>query len=156
MNRLHYFIALFFVFLSCNEKASEPADSSLPLPLVGTWKLLSATIIENGDTSITSYTENGSFIKVINPTHFAFLYHDLNKGKEATAAFSAGGGRYTLHRNEYTEQLEYCSDRRWEGNDFHFTITIKNDTLLQQGVEVVESAGINRINIEKYLRVTNR
>jgi hypothetical protein len=53
----------------------------------------------------------------------------------------------------YTEHLEYCSARNWEGNDFKFTISIKADTLIQTGVEKVESAGVNRVNIEKYIRV---
>ena len=54
-----------------------------------------------------------------------------------------------------TEHLEYCNDRQWEGNDFAFTITIKNDTLVQTGIEKVESAGVNRLNIERYVRIKN-
>ena len=89
-----------------------------------------------------------------NDTHFAFLKHDLNKGKDtATASFGSGGGSYTLTDSSYTEHLEYCNDRQWEGNDFTFTITIKNDTLIQSGIEKVEGAGINRLNIEKYVRM---
>jgi len=80
------------------------------------------------------------------------LQHDLNKGKDSTAVFAAGGGSYTIKDSLYTEQLEYCSARNWEGNDFPFTVQIKNDTLIQSGVEKVESAGVNRINIEKYVR----
>jgi hypothetical protein len=53
----------------------------------------------------------------------------------------------------YTEHLAYCSARNWEGNDFSFTISIKNDTLIQSGIEKVETAGVNRINIEKYVRI---
>ena len=53
----------------------------------------------------------------------------------------------------YTEQLEYCSARNWEGNDFPFIIQIRNDTLVQSGVEKIESENVNRINIEKYVRV---
>jgi hypothetical protein len=84
------------------------------------------------------------------------LNHDLNKGKDtATAAFVAGGGHYTLKDSLYTEHLEYCNDRQWEGNDFAFTITIKNDTLVQRGIEKVESAGVNRLNIERYVRIKN-
>jgi len=60
---------------------------------------------------------------------------------------------YELKDSAYTEHLEYCSDRAWEGNDFHFTVTISNDTLIQQGIEKIEAAGVNRINIEKYTRV---
>ena len=124
------------------------------LPIVGTWKLISGTTIEKGDTTTTYYDKNLSFIKIINDTHFAFLNHDIQKGKDsATAAYSSGGGSYTLHDSTYTEHLEYCSDRQWEGNDFKFTIRIKNDTLTQTGIEKVESAGVDRLNIERYARV---
>ncbi|GAB3503794.1 hypothetical protein [Emticicia fontis] len=123
-------------------------------PIVGTWKLLTGTLIEKGDTTVTDYTKTSSFIKIINDTHFAFISHDLAHGKDSTtAAFSAGGGTYLLKDNSYTEHLEYCNAREWEGHDFTFTIEIKNDTLVQKGIEKVESAGIERLNIEKYVRV---
>ena len=97
-----------------------------------------------------------SFIKVINQTHFAFLNHDTNKGKDSLAVFGAGGGRYTLHGNSYKEHLEYCSDRSWEGHQFTFIIQITGDTLVQSGVEKIESEGINRTNIERYVRVKKK
>ena len=123
-----------------------------PLPIEGTWRLLTGTLIQKGDTTRTDYSKNISFIKIINKDHFAFLQHDLQKGKDSTAVFASGGGRYSLSDSLYTEHLEYCSGRNWEGNDFKFTITIKNDTLVQQGLEKLENSGINRINIEKYVR----
>jgi len=123
------------------------------VPLQGTWKLLQGIVIDKGDTVVTDYTKNISFIKIINDTHFAFLQHDLNKGKDSNAVFASGGGRYSLKDSLYTEHLEYCSDRNWEGNDFNFTVTIKNDTLTQSGIEKVEGTGINRMNIEKYIRL---
>ncbi|HEY0899333.1 MAG TPA: hypothetical protein VGD90_08355 [Sphingobacteriaceae bacterium] len=139
-----------FAFFSClTEKRQETGKK----PIVGTWKLLSGTLIENGDTTITDYTRDVSFIKIINDTHFSFLQHDLKKGKDSAAVFVSGGGRYSLTKDSYTEHLEYCSAREWEGNDFTFTITLKGDTLVQNGSEVVEAAGVNRVNIEKYLRV---
>jgi hypothetical protein len=142
------------LFLSCIVMASCKQDDSAPVsnPLMGTWKLLKTTTVENGDTTVADYNKNMSFIKIINQTHFAFLQHDLNKGKDSTAQFVAGGGRYTLTGNTYKEQLEYCSAREWEGNDFTFKIDLKNDTLIQSGEERVESAGINRVTIEKYVR----
>ena len=143
------------VIISCGEKSKTENAKQSSLPLAGTWKLISGTTIEKGDTTITYYTKNLSFIKIINDTHFAFLKHDLNKGKDSTAAFDAGGGSYTLTDSTYTEHLEYCSAREWEGNDFKFTITIKNDTLIQSGIEKVENAGVNRINIEMYSRLKN-
>lgn len=144
-----------FVFIStflvaCQTESARNGSK----PIVGTWRLVSGTTIEKGDTTATDYTKNKSFIKIINDTHFAFLQHDLNKGKDsATAVFVSGGGSYSLKDSLYTEHLEYCSAREWEGNDFPFTIQIKNDTLVQSGVEKVESAGVNRINIEKYIRL---
>ena len=139
--------------ISCGSENKERVSESLSKPIVGTWKLLTGTLIDKGDTTVTDYTKKMSFIKIINDTHFAFLQHDLNKGKDSAAVFVAGGGRYTLKDNTYTEHLEYCNDRVWEGNDFPFTITIKNDTLTQYGREKVEGAGVDRINIEKYARV---
>ena len=138
--------------LSC--QSSSPAHEAAPVsnPLAGTWKLITGTLIEKGDTVVTSYTKDRSFIKIINDTHFAFLHHDLKKGKDS-AIYSSGGGSYSLTDSLYTERLEYCTAREWEGHDFAFAIEIKNDTLIQSGVEKVESAGVNRINIEKYVRV---
>ncbi|MES2796897.1 MAG: hypothetical protein V4683_13080 [Bacteroidota bacterium] len=137
--------------LACSEKTENNEEKKLPI--VGTWQLISGTLIEKGDTTVTDYTQKISFIKIINDTHFAFLQHDLNKGKDSTAAFSAGGGSYSLKDSTYLEHLEYCNARDWEGNDFTFTITIKNDTLVQSGIEKVEASGVNRLNIEKYVRV---
>jgi hypothetical protein len=142
------FISLVIVCLSCEKKAAQPK------PVEGTWQLFSATLIEKGDTTFTDYTKNVRMIKVINKTHFAFLNHDLTHGKDSTnAAFSAGGGRYTLEGSNYTEFLEYCNAREWEGHEFKFEVTVRNDTLIQQGVEKLENLGIERLNIEKYVRV---
>ncbi|MET7257608.1 hypothetical protein [Dyadobacter fermentans] len=138
---------------ACGTQEAQKDAKETPNELEGTWKLLSGTLIEKGDTTVTDYTQKVSFIKVINGSHFAFLQHDLNKGKDSTASFSAGGGAYTLKDSAYTEKLEYCTAREWEGNEFHFTISIQNDTLVQRGVEKVESAGVERLNIEKYVRV---
>jgi hypothetical protein len=139
--------------LSCGIEAKRTDVIPSAKPILGTWQLLSGTIIERGDTTITDYTKNRSFIKIINESHFAFLLHDLNKGKDSTALFSSGGGSYLLKDSSYTEHLEYCSDRSWEGNDFTFTVAIKDDTLIQRGIEKIASEGVNRINIERYIRV---
>lgn len=137
---------------ACSDKPADNPSKTDRLPIVGTWQLLTGTLIENGDTTVTDYTGKTPFIKIINDTHFAFLLHDLTKGRD-TAVYSSGGGRYDLTDSLYTEHLAYCSDRQWEGNDFAFTVTIKDDTLTQTGLEKIESAGVNRINTERYVRV---
>ncbi len=139
--------------LSCNTQTTAKEDiKKTALPLQGTWKLLKGIIVDKGDTVTTDYTGNKSFIKIINNSHFAFLLHDVNKGKDSLAAYSSGGGRYSLKDSLYTEHLEYCSDRQWEGNDFTFTITISNDTLTQTGIEKIEGTDVNRLNTEIYVR----
>ena len=149
------FIVIIIVFISCKTKTGDDTSTSTIIPIEGTWQLLTGTLIEKGDTVVTDYTKNISFIKIINKNHFAFLQHDLKKGKDSAAVFVAGGGKYSLRDSLYTEHLEYCSDRVWEGNDFSFKIDIRDDTLIQRGIEKVDSAGINRENIEKYIRVKN-
>jgi hypothetical protein len=143
---------LVFLFISCNEREDETSKPSSN-PLMGTWKLLTGTLIEKGDTTVTDYTKDLSFIKIINDTHFAFLQHGINKNKDSASMFSAGGGRYSLKDSSYTEHLEYCSAKEWEGHDFNFTIRIKNDTLTSQGIEKIEGTSVNRLNIEKYVRL---
>ena len=141
------------IIMSCNATTETGKSKQSAIPIEGTWKLLSGITIEKGDSTITDYTKNPEFIKIINKTHFAFLNHDLNKGKDSAAVFSAGGGSYSLMDGSYTEHLEYCSDRQWESNDFKFVVTINNDTLVQKGMEKIENIGVNRINIEKYIRI---
>jgi hypothetical protein len=147
------FVVVLTTLLSCGENGQDKAQDPPQPALIGTWKLIKGTLIEKGDTTVTDYTQKVSFIKIINNTHFAFLQHDLNKGKDSIAVFVAGGGSYSLRDSVYTEHLEYCNDRNWENNDFKFTIEIKDDTLIQSGVEKVESAGVNRLNIEQYVRL---
>ena len=149
------FIIISIIMVSCGATSRDEEPKQTSLPISGTWQLISGTIIENGDTTVTLYSKNLSFIKIINDTHFAFLKHDLNKGKDSSSSYDSGGGRYSLEDSVYTEHLEYCNEREWENNDFAFTITIKNDTLTQSGIEKVENAGINRLNIEKYVRLKN-
>ncbi|MCL4641494.1 MAG: hypothetical protein M5Z89_21015, partial [Olivibacter sp.] len=128
------------------------SDHSL-VPIKGTWKLLSATVVTDKDSVTTDYSKGTSMIKIINDSHFAFLRHDENTPKDSSHHFDAGGGRYTLKGNAYTEYLDFYANRNWEGNTFNFQVTILNDTLVQKGTEKVESEGINREIIERYVRV---
>src|SRR5690606_3992153 len=92
-------------------------------------------------------------IKILNKTHFSFLRHDLDSGKSTSPVFVAGGGRYSFEGQKYTEHLEYCNYREWEGHEFDFEIKFVGDTLIQQGVEEIKDLGVNRMIIEKYVRI---
>lgn len=129
-------------------------DTVDKVPLQGTWELLSETKIEGTDTTYAAMPPDQRNIKMLNATHFSFLRHDLKQGKDSAAVFVAGGGTYTLNGDKYHEHLEFCNYREWENHDFDFTVTINNDTLIQQGHEKVEGIA-DRIIIEKYRRVTN-
>lgn len=150
--RIIVFAAVIILFLSCNTKATEEKPS---INLNGTWQLLSAASIAKGDTTYTDYTKNQKMVKIVNDSYFAFLKHDVNVPKDSALNFDAGGGRYTLKGDKYTEYLDFYNDKKWEGKSFDFTVTVKNDTLTQQGVEKVEGTGVDHIIIEKYVRIKN-
>lgn len=143
------FISCSFTVNNYNKKTNESNDTKI----IGTWHLISGTTITKNDTVITDYTKNLYGIKIFNNTHFSFFNHDTKKGKDSTAAFTAGAGTYSLNGANYTENLEFLNYREWEGRSFHFKITIQNDTLTQYGEEKLEDLGINRLIIEKYVRL---
>jgi len=134
------------LLLSCT------TQSPAKLRLNGTWRLISGTSIAKGDTTVTDYTKGSRMIKIINDDHFAFLKHDITSPKDSSNHFDAGGGAYTLNGNQYTEHLDYYSDRNWEGKTFSFTVSVSNDTLVQRGLEKVESEGVDHEIIERYVR----
>lgn len=99
LNRILVVFAATCLLSSCAEK---PAST----PLIGTWELISATSTEKDSTKST-FDPTHKMIKIINPTHFAFLNHDISAGKDTSATrFSAGGGPYTLVDSVYTEHFE--------------------------------------------------
>jgi len=157
MKIISCFAILSAAIISCNNVQPPSFNTASDKTSIrGTWKLIEGITIEKGDSVVTDYTKGKSFIKILNATHFAFMGHDLDKGKDTAGAFfSSGGGKYELNDSNYTEHLEYCNAREWENNDFHFTVSISHDTLVQQGIEKIDSIGVNRINIEKYIRLEN-
>lgn len=141
------------LFLALFASCQTTPEQKPPIPLIGTWELISATSTEK-DSTFSTFNPKHKMIKIITPTHFAFFLHDLTMGKDtATAAYSGGGGTYTLVDSTYTEHLEYFNNREWEDHKFSFTVTVKNDTFTQQGVEKLEKLGIDRVIVERYKRV---
>lgn len=142
---------LLFSLAACHHLESHYMDT--PLPIKGTWQLVTGLTITKGDSVVTDYTKNQQMIKIINGTHFAFLKHDVNTPKDSSLHFDAGGGKYTLVGDQYTEHLDFYNDKNWEGKTFTFTVSVNEDTLVQKGIEKVEGAGIDRVIIERYVKV---
>lgn len=152
---MKYFILVASLFLlnsCCNQ--SEQCDQTPSIQ--GTWQLISSEYHKK-DTITSNMNEGQKMIKIITPSHFAFLLHDLNKGKDSTnVAYMSGGGSYSFEDGKYIENLEYCTARNWEGHTFDFELTLSGDTLTQIGVEELEDLGLgaeNMLLIEKYVRV---
>jgi hypothetical protein len=149
-----YFFTLAVLFLACTNTEEKPFKTQL----VGTWQLVDALQIRK-DSTVHTNLPGTKMIKIINDSHFAFLNHDMQSKNDSTKSdlyFVAGGGAYELSDHRYTEHLEYCSARDYEGNDFAFDLEIRGDTLIQKGVEALKDLGISDENIqivEIYLRV---
>jgi hypothetical protein len=148
------FIIFALLFVSCNNRITKTVSKPEDLPITGTWQFILSTTIKHktNDTSVADFRVNKSGIKIINSTHYAFLLHDLTKGKESPY-FVAGGGRCSLEGNKYIENLDYCSGRKYENLKVEFTAMIQNDTLTLRGVEKIDSLEVNQTIIEKYIRL---
>jgi hypothetical protein len=140
---------------ACAQPAKQ--ETTIPdvpvTPIQGTWKLITAVQITKGDTVVT-YPVKGQedeMIKVINGDHFAFFKHDLKKGGKPT--FDSGAGTYSITGDSYTENLQYCNYREWEGHSFDFKVVFKGDTLQQKGIEKIDSLKINHEIVETYIKI---
>jgi Lipocalin-like domain len=145
-------VFILLTLTACESKQNSDKPAPPVNSMIGTWELVSGTTIQGRDTTFTDYTKNRKFLKIINGTHFSFVGHDLSEGKDSAAFYTSGAGTYTLSDSTYTEHLQFCSDRAWEGNDFTFTVSIRNDSLTQTGIEKIEKINVNRLNIERYVR----
>ncbi|MBK0378102.1 hypothetical protein [Mucilaginibacter segetis] len=121
-------------------------------PIYGTWKLSSAVTITKGDSVSTYPVKGQEMIKIINGTHFSFFRHDV-KGGGSEPIYDTGAGTYRLTGDNYTENLQYCNYREWENHSFTFKVTFKGDTLIQKGIERIDSLNINREIVETYVKI---
>ena len=142
------------LYTSCKEK-NKTRDSTASSEIQGTWKLISNVIITKGDTVI-AYPEKGKdkiMLKMYNDSHFSFFTHDTKQGKVKDPVYESGAGTYRLNGDDYAEHLEFCNYREWEDHDFNFKLNIRQDTLVQRGVERIDSLNVNREIIETYVRL---
>jgi hypothetical protein len=65
------------ILISCGNTGDGDIPKTLRKPMSGTWRLITGTLIEKGDTAVTDYTKKISFIKIINDT-FRFVAAQFN------------------------------------------------------------------------------
>ena len=136
---------------ACTQKETK-VEQKPDQPLIGTWHLISSKSITKGDTVVTTPPKDQEMVKIFNGTDFAFFTHDKQKGKVAKPVFDSGSGTYTLSGNNYSEHLAYCNYRDWENRDFKFTVQFNHDTLIQRGIEKIDSLKIDHEIIETYVK----
>ncbi|TDE17388.1 hypothetical protein [Dyadobacter psychrotolerans] len=149
-NQLFVF-SILLSLVSCNI-TSEVTEKNRTLPLAGTWNLVSSKVITKTDTVNTFPVKGQEMIKMFTDNEFSFFKHDLNYGKGESAVFDAGSGTYKLEGENYSEHLAYCNYRDWENRDFNFKLILKNDTLIQTGIEKIDSLNINQEIVEIYVK----
>jgi hypothetical protein len=130
----------------------EMASESIKVKnsIQGTWKLVYAEIREQDSIQVKDLT-NTDFIKIINADHFAFF----NQDRGTSDNFMSGAGSYAYNGTDYVETLDFISLTELRGHEFPFQLEIKGDSLIQQGHEKVEEAGLDRYILEKYVRISN-
>ena len=157
--RLHTAICMLVIFImSCDTKKEPVADAVKNAPadsitLTGTWRLAFSKVIKDKDTLNTYPVEGQEMIKLFNGSHFAFFKHDVTKGTGPAATYESGAGTYVLSGNNYAEHLEYCNARGWEDKHFSFTLELHHDTLIQRGIEKIDSLKVNHEIVEAYIKV---
>lgn len=142
--------ALAIGLISCNEKTDTKVVTAPSIS--GTWSLVSSKVITKGDTVSTFPVKGQEMIKIFNDNTFAFFKHDLNGGKGEAAIFDSGAGTYELKDGDYSEHLAYCNYRDWENRDFKFKLRVQNDSLIQTGIEKIDSLNVNQEIVEIYVR----
>ena len=68
----------------------------------------------------------------------------------------SGAGSYTFNGTDYIETLDFISITEYRGHEFPFKVEIIGDSLIQQGHEKIEEAGLDRYILEKYIRIESK
>ena len=143
-------LLIIFMFLSCVKESTgyKTPENENKNPIEGSWKLVYADIKENDSLQIKDLSKT-DFIKIINGSHFAFF----NQEQGTSENFMAGAGTYTFNGADYAEKLDFINAPDYRGHIFPFKVEIKGDSLIQQGHEKIEAAGLDRYILEKYIRI---
>jgi hypothetical protein len=115
---LGFAIAFAAVCLARSQTSGSHAKKS---PLDGTWELVSGQPLPEGARDI----------KILSGGHFIFVAYDTVNGKP----LYTGGGNYILNGRDYTEHMDFASDKisALIGKDQRFTVTVDGDRFTQTG-----------------------
>jgi hypothetical protein len=99
--------------------------------LVGTWKMVFPSNVSPGDPEEKEASGKVP-VKILSETHFAF-------GSTAPDGFMyAGGGRYTLEGDTYTEIVAYHFNPNLVGEALSFTCRLEGDRWYHSGIFEVD------------------
>ena len=150
MNRFLCAVIILTGLTNCSDKKASTKNIPHDNALIGTWKMVYAQTKDKDSVQVKDLSDT-KFIKIITPTHFVFF----NQDKYSTDNFYAGAGTYELNGNNYVETLNYTAVEELRNHQFPFLIQIKQDTLIQSGIEEVKVAGIKREIIENYVKINS-
>ena len=146
---MKYLFFCFYLATLCLYSCTKTPETAVHRnDIEGTWQLIYGEVKENDSLTIKDLSKS-SFIKIINDSHFAFF----NQVEGDASKFYGGGGTYKISGDDYIETLIYTSALDFKDHTFPFKVVIKEDTLIQSGVEEIKEANIKREIIEKYVRI---
>ncbi len=96
------------------------AQNSLDQGLFGTWVLKQYR--DNQEDSYYEYPEMTGYIKLITPSHFAWIKYD----KDGDQIYGAGAGTYSFNGERYTENIEmmFPKDGGMRGKSIDFSLDL--------------------------------
>ena len=111
--------------------------------LIGEWRLIDAQMTISGKTEKT-FDASREMVKLFTEKHFSFYSKTANRKAYSAAVtdlerlqgsktLDAGGGRYELHDDIYTEHVTYCTYPNYEGKSISFKLSIRENNLIQEG-----------------------
>ena len=117
MQRSYYLAALLLGVLPLLAACSPEPERG---PMEGAWEMISGTYTTTDPD--TTWELTIPQIKILTQSHFAF-------GRQNEFGAFAGGGRYTVDDEHYTEIVEYHSDPLAADTTLVFDYRIEGDTL---------------------------
>lgn len=125
-------IAVTTILTACVPASPQPAtDVTASAPrapvLAGTWQLVSTRATRNDSVVMQGGPPDLVAVKILNATDYAVITHRNGQ------FMRAGGGRYTISGNSYSEMIETSSGQHTGGTVATFTFTLEGDVWTTEG-----------------------